>query len=75
MRIQHVVNICDNHFGFKKAQSTDLTIYTLKDVVQYYTARGSPVFACILDVTKAFDRVNHCLLFKGGALVEKRPKF
>ena len=63
MRIQHVVTICDNQFGFKKAQSTDLAIYTLKEVVQYYTARGSPVFACFLDVAKAFDRVNHCLLF------------
>ena len=63
MRIQHVVTICDNQFGFKKAQSTDLAIYTLKEVVQYYTARGSPVFACFLDATKAFDRVNHCLLF------------
>ena len=31
--------------------------------MQYYTARGSPVFACFLDVAKAFDRVNHCLLF------------
>ena len=64
MRIQHVVNICDNQFGFTKAQSTDLAIYTLKEVVQYYTARGSPVFACFLDATKAFDRVNHWLLFK-----------
>ena len=63
MRIQHVVTICDNQFGFKKAQSTDLAIYTLKEVVQYYTARGGPVFACFLDATKAFDRVNHCLLF------------
>ena len=35
MRIQHVVTICDNQFGFKKAQSTDLAIYTLKEVVQY----------------------------------------
>ena len=63
MRIQHVVTICDNQFGFKKAQFTDLAIYTLKEVVQYYTVRGSPVFACFLDATKAFDRVNHCLLF------------
>ena len=40
-----------------------MAIYTLKEVVQYYTARVSPVFACFLDATKAFDSVNHCLLF------------
>ena len=30
----------------------------------YYNRLGSPVFRCFLDVRKAFDRVDHSMLFK-----------
>jgi len=59
----------DNQFGFKSKHSTDLCIYTLKNVIDYYRSRKSPVFACFLDASKAFDRVNHWTLFK--KLVDK----
>jgi len=53
-----------NQFGFKKKHGTDLCIFALKEIIQYYRQRGSPVFACFLDASKAFDRVNHWTLFK-----------
>ena len=31
--------------------------------VEYYNRNGSPVFACFLDASKAFDRVCHYKLF------------
>ena len=52
-----------NQFGFKKKHSTDMCIYTLKNVVNYYKQRSSPVFSCFLDASKAFDRVNYWCLF------------
>ena len=36
----------------------------LKNVVSRYINRGSKVFACFLDASKAFDRVNHAILFQ-----------
>jgi hypothetical protein len=54
----------DNQFGFKQKHSTDLCIYTLKSVIEYYKCQNSPVFSCFLDASKAFDRVNHWILFK-----------
>ena len=53
----------DNQFGFKTHHSTDLCIFTLKSIVQYYRDYNSPVYACFLDASKAFDRVNHWFLF------------
>ena len=41
-----------------------MCIYILKDVINYYNVHRSPVFCCFLDVSKAFDRVNHAILFK-----------
>ena len=35
----------------------------LKNVVKYYTDNGSHVFACFIDFSKAFDKVNYWKLF------------
>ena len=35
-----------------------------KQAVSYYVNQNSPVFSTFLDASKAFDRVNHKLLFK-----------
>ena len=54
----------DNQFGFKQKHSTDLCIYTVKSIIQYYNYYNSPVYTCFLDASKAFDRVNHWTMFK-----------
>ena len=57
---------CDDmyQFGFKKNHSTSLGCAVLKNVVEYYRSNGSYVFASFLDLSKAFDSVNHKLLFE-----------
>ena len=54
----------DNHFGFKKKHATDLCVYMVKSVVNYYTYFKSPVYSCFLGASKAFEVVNHWTLFK-----------
>lgn len=51
-------------FGFRKDHSTSLGCAVLKRVIDYYRLNGSYVFACFLDLSKAFDSVNHVSLFK-----------
>ena len=58
-RCEEFLITTDNQFGFKPHHSTDMCIYTLKEVLHFYRSRGSPVFLCSLDASKAFDRVNH----------------
>ena len=36
----------------------------LKEAVDYYVSRQSSVYLCFLDASKAFDRVNHQVLFE-----------
>ena len=58
---------CDDdvyQFGYKKDHSTSLGCATLKHVVDYYRSNGSYVFACFLDLSKAFDSVDHTCLFR-----------
>ena len=60
-------------FGFKKRHSTTLGCSVLKHVIDYYRKKGSYVFVSLLDLSKAFDNVDHRLLFK-KLLCLKLPK-
>ena len=52
-----------NQFGFKSKHSTDMCIFTLKQIIEFYVSKGSPVYVCYLDASKAFDRISHWSLF------------
>ena len=54
----------DNQFGFKPEHSTDMCLFLSKQAISQYDTHRSPVFVPFLDASKAFDKVNHCILFK-----------
>lgn len=53
-----------NQFGFESGSSTSMCSWTVVEVVNYFSRKGSPVFAALLDYRKAFDLVNHVKMFK-----------
>ena len=63
VRVQDYLYTSDNQFSFKSKHSTDLCIFTLKSIIDYYVQASSPVYICYLDASKAFDRVNYWKLF------------
>lgn len=50
-------------FGFKKGRGCREAIYTLNGVVKHINENGSTAVLCALDVSKAFDKVNHFGLY------------
>jgi len=50
-------------FGFKKGLGCPNAVFSVQQVVNYFTQRGSTVFIAALDASKAFDRVCHVKLF------------
>ena len=48
-----------NQFHFKKASSCGHAIYSVRKVVKHYAANGSTVNVCSLDLSKAFDKIDH----------------
>ena len=54
----------DNQFGFKEGHSTDMCIFTLLQFIDYYKSKCTNIYVTFLDANKAFDRLNHWLLFK-----------
>ena len=62
-KTRHFLQTSDHQFGFKSSHSTDMCIYALKETIHYYLNHSSNVFACFMDASKAFDRVNYWTLF------------
>ena len=52
-----------HQFGFKANHATDQCVFVLKQILDYYKCNSSAIYVCFLDSSKAFDRVNHWLLF------------
>jgi len=53
----------DLQFGFKKRVGCNHALYSVQSVVGHFTNGNSTVNLSTLDMSKAFDRVNHYALF------------
>ena len=63
-RYESVFATTSLQFGFKPDSSTSLCIATIKNIIARYLHNGSPVLGCFLDASKAFDLVDHDILFE-----------
>lgn len=50
-------------FAFKEGHSTSMCTTVLKEVASYYKSKNTDVYVCMLDASKAFDRVHYGKLF------------
>ena len=50
-------------FGFQANSSTSMCTWAIHTVIDYYNRHGRPVYACSMDLSKAFDLVAWCKLF------------
>jgi len=61
-QLQSFVVANDNQFGFRKGVGCSHAIYTVRNIVDQCVSRGSSVNLCAIDLSKAFDKVNHYAL-------------
>ena len=54
----------DLQIGFKKKFGCGPGVFLLQNVTNYFTLRKSSVYIAALDASKAFDRINHNVLFQ-----------
>ena len=63
-RLSKYLLTTSHQFGFKANHCTNSCIYVLKEAIDFYVSQQSSVYLCFLDASKAFDRVNHYVLFE-----------
>ncbi len=54
----------DLQFMSKEHVSTTQCTFVMSEIISYFNASRSDLYRVLLDATKAFDRVNHCKLFR-----------
>ena len=54
----------DMQFGFKPQHSTTMCTVILREVVSHFIEGNSNVYCCLLDASKAFDKIHYGKLFK-----------
>ena len=64
LRLEEYLWTTDNQFGFKSGHSTDLCIYALSELIEYFKSRSTSVYVAFLDASKAFDKISHWTLFR-----------
>jgi len=62
-RFGEFLSTSDNQFGFKKGLSCSIAIKTVRNIVDHTIKQGSTANLCAIDLSKAFDKVNHDALF------------
>ena len=63
-RYESVFATSSLQFGFKPDSSTSLCSAAIKNIIARYIDNGSPVLGCFLDASKAFDLVDHDILYE-----------
>ena len=53
----------DMQYGYKNNHSTTMCTVILKEVIHHYINGNSNVYCCLLDASKAFDKIHYGKLF------------
>ena len=77
--LPHIKNSCtlgNYQFGYRDKTSTIEAACVLKEVLEKYKREGYKVYSCSLDMSKAFEQVEHDKLLKKKKLEDnKDPPF
>ena len=61
-KISPYIELNDRQHGFRESYSTMTACLTLKETILNYSNCNSDVYACFVDISKAFDMVSHEIL-------------
>ena len=57
-------HLCESQFGFRQGRRTTDAIFVITTAIQSYKKKNKSLFTCLVDFAKAFDSINHKLLWE-----------
>ena len=64
VKIGDYCNLNDRQHGFRSKYSTTTACFALKETIFSYVNANSSVYACFIDISKAFDSIDHKILIE-----------
>ena len=58
------LHLDDLQFGYQAKCSTNMCTWTAVETIDHFMRNGSEVYTCVMDMKKAFDTVQHSVLFQ-----------
>ena len=58
------LGVDDLQFAYQPGSSTSMCTWATVETINYFLRNDTDVYACLMDMTKAFDLVRHSLQFK-----------
>ena len=58
------LQVDDLQFAYQSNVSTSMCTWLALETISYFNRNGSPVYSCLMNMSKAFDTVKHSLLFQ-----------
>ena len=62
-KLENKLGTSELQFAFKLGHSTVMCTSVLKEIISQYRRKGSNVYVCLIDASKAFDRIHFYKLF------------
>ena len=53
-------------FGFQQKTSANVCTWLVVETIDYFQRNGSEVYACVMDLFKAFDRIKQCSILEAA---------
>ena len=63
-KCSHLLLSSDMQYAFKINHSTVMCTTMVKEIISYYNSNHSDVYACLVDASKAYDKLNFGKLFQ-----------
>ena len=73
-KIEPFFKLNDRQHGFRKDHSTSTACFTLKETIMYYTNAKSTVYACFVDISKAFDSIRRFHTYNSNTKCAKQKR-
>ena len=58
------IKLCDQQLGFRNSSGCTDAILLVKEIIMRYNSEGSDVFCAQIDLSKAFDTIDHNILLR-----------
>ena len=58
------LNLDDLQFAYQSGVSTSMCTWVAVETISYFLRNGNEMYTCLMDMSKAFDTVQHSHLFR-----------